>query len=266
MRGPMIRAADTHGPPLPTDKPGPLIKLDGVGHSFGGRHVFGDLTLELGAGRVGLVGVNGAGKSTLMRILTTELEPTQGSLSFPGLGGGRIADHIGYMPQEMSLPGALRVCDFLTYVAWLKAVPRRERGAEVAQVLDVVGLSDRDRTRFSALSGGMKRRLLLAQALIGGPRILILDEPTAGLDPEQRVRFRELVTGMEADLVLVSSHALEDLVPVTDRVLMLDEHELAFDGSMQDLGDFGAQSSIAGMSTYEAAFVRLRARHRAAGR
>lgn len=216
--------------------------------------------MELGHERVGLIGVNGAGKSTLMRILTTALEPTHGALVTAGLGTSRreIVANIGYMPQELSLPRSLRVGDFLAHVAWLKALPRRARRAEIARVIDAVGLGEQATRRVGELSGGMVRRLLLAQALIGGPPVLVLDEPTAGLDPEQRVRFRELIAGFDADLVVVSSHALEDLVPLVDRVVMLDERRIVFDDSVRRLAEVGAAAPIQGMSPYEAGFLRLR--------
>ncbi|KRB78181.1 hypothetical protein ASE01_08495 [Nocardioides sp. Root190] len=236
--------------------------MSGVSHSYDGFSVLDALDLELGAERVGLIGVNGAGKSTLIRILSTALEPSDGSVQVTGLGPGRrreLAD-IGYMPQELRLPRNLRGVDFLAYVAWLKAVPRRERAAEVERVVEAVGLDRRGSSRIGELSGGMQRRLLLAQALLGRPQVLLLDEPTAGLDPEQRVRFRELIGALDAPLVMVSSHALEDLVPIVDRMVMLDEQRIAFDGAVEELRAVGAAGPVEGMSDFESAFLRLRSR------
>lgn len=243
-----------------------MLRLSGVSHSYDGFSVLDALDLEVGAERVGLIGVNGAGKSTLIRILTTALPPTSGSVQVSGLrhGPGRARRHeladIGYMPQDLRLPRSLRSVDFLAYVAWLKAVPRRRRGAEVERVVDAVGLAQRGASRVGELSGGMQRRLLLAQALLGRPQVLLLDEPTAGLDPEQRVRFRELIGTLDAPLVMVSSHALEDLVPVVDRMVMLDEQRIVFDGALTELRALGAAAPVEGMSDLEAAFVRLRSR------
>lgn len=238
----------------------PTILLSDVSHSYDGFSVFEGLDLDLGAERVGLIGVNGAGKSTLMRILSTALEPTGGSVRATGIAesGRRGVSGIGYMPQELRLPRSLRGVDFLAYVAWLKAVPRRARGAEVERVIEAVGLGERGRSRVGELSGGMQRRLLLAQALLGRPQVLLLDEPTAGLDPEQRIRFRELIGTLDAPLVVVSSHALEDLVPIVDRMVMLDDHRIAFDGTVEELRTLGADALIPGMSAFESAFLRLR--------
>lgn len=246
--------------PLLTDVGARSVRLIDVGHSYGASKVLGALTLELRAERVGLIGVNGAGKSTLMRVLTTALEPTSGSLTMTGLGRTRreCLANVGYMPQELRLPGSLRVVDFLAHVAWVKAIPRRARGLEIDRVIAAVGLEHRARSRVAQLSGGMLRRLLLAQALLDQPPVLILDEPTAGLDPEQRIRFRELIAALDAELVVVSSHALEDLVPIVRRILMLDGGRIVFDGTTGQLAALGAASPIAGMSDYEAAFLRLR--------
>lgn len=245
---------------MPTEPTGPTLRLSRVSHSFGRFDVLSELDLELGAGRVGLIGVNGAGKSTLIRILATALEPTRGTVEVVGLGRERrdILAGIGYMPQDLNLPRSLRTVDLLAHVAWLKAIPRRSRATEIARVVDAAGLGERAGSRWGELSGGMQRRLLLAQALLGQPPVLLLDEPTAGLDPEQRVRFRELVATLDAALVVVSSHALEDLVPVVDRMVMLDEHRISFDGSVAELAAIGAAAPIDQMSPYESAFLRIR--------
>lgn len=237
-----------------------MLRLTGVGHAYDGVEVLTGVDLELGEGRVGLIGVNGAGKSTLLRILTTATEPTSGTLAATSLGRTRreVVGNIGYMPQELRLPTSLRSVDFLAYVAWLKGIPRRERRAEIDRVVDQVGLADRSRSRVGQLSGGMQRRLFLAQALLGEPPVMVLDEPTAGLDPEQRIRFREVLLGLEARLVVVSSHTFEDLVPVVDRMVMLDERRVVFDGPVEALAELGARAPIEGMSVFEAAFLRLR--------
>ena len=238
------------------------MRLSAVGHSYDTTDVFDDLDLTFGPGRVGLIGVNGAGKTTLFRMVATALEPSRGTISYPGLGGTPAAarGRIGLMPQSLPLPRSLRVHDFLDYVCWLKEVPRRARRAETERVLGVANLEVGRRTTVGQLSGGMHRRMLFAQALVGRPSLLLLDEPTAGLDPEQRIRLRETVRGFDdVALMLVSSHLIEDLVPVVDRVVMLDDHRITFDGTIARLRAIGEDGGVVeGVSPYEAAFLRLR--------
>jgi ABC-2 type transport system ATP-binding protein len=246
---------------VPAPVSAPLVRLVGVGHTYDRTDVFDGLDLAFPRGRVGLIGVNGAGKTTLLRMLATTLAPSRGEVLFPGLGGSAAAARrsIGFMPQSLALPGALRVLDFLDYVAWLKEVPRRARREECARALELAGLEVSHRSRVGQLSGGMHRRLLFAQSLIGRPPVLVLDEPTAGLDPEQRIRMRRMIRSADGvELLLVSSHLIEDLVPVVDRVVMLDDHRIAFDGSVAMLRELGAHgAAVEGMSAYEAAFLRL---------
>lgn len=238
------------------------MTLSGVGHRYDTTDVFDDLDLAFPPERVGLIGVNGAGKTTLLRMIATTLPPSQGRVDYPGLGCSPDAARrrIGFMPQSLALPRSLRVHDFLDYVGWLKEVPRGGRRAEADRVLAAADLEVARGTTVGQLSGGMHRRVLFAQALIGRPSVLLLDEPTAGLDPEQRIRLRETINGFEGvDLLVISSHLIEDLVPIVDRVVMLDDHRIAFDGSVADLRVLGEDSGAAqGMSAYEAAFVRLR--------
>ena len=239
-----------------------LLELRGVGHSYDSADVFDDLDLSFPSGRVGLIGVNGAGKTTLFRMIATALVPSRGHVSYPGLGGSAVEARarIGFMPQSLALPRSLRVHDFLDYVCWLKGVPRRDRRAEAERVLAIAHLEVAPRATVGQLSGGMHRRLLFAQALVGRPSLVLLDEPTAGLDPEQRIRLRETVRGFQdVALLLISSHLIEDLVPVVDRVVMLDDHRIAFDGTVDQLRAVGEEGGgIEGISPYEAAFLRLR--------
>jgi ABC-type multidrug transport system ATPase subunit len=251
----------------PHDQPGraPAVRASELTQCYGARPVLEDLTFILHPGVTGLIGVNGAGKSTLIRLLATSLVASAGSLEL----FGQPADHgvvgarrrIGYMPQSLELPKSLTVQDFLGYMAWLRGFPRRARPGLVEEALSATDLSDRAREKVGALSGGMHRRLLLAQALLGDPELLLLDEPTAGLDPEQRIRVRRLVDGAAlARTTVVSSHLMSDLVGLADRILMLDEGRVVFDGTVDELGALGSAVMGAGadLSTHEAAFLRLR--------
>jgi ABC-2 type transport system ATP-binding protein len=186
-------------------------------------------SLSLDTGITGLLGPNGAGKTTLMRILATVLAPDDGSVRLLGRDPADASERVeirrllGYMPQEPGFPPRFTAFEFLDYIAILKEhTVRRARHDEVRRVLDLVGLTDVARRRTGALSGGMRRRLALAQALLGDPRLLILDEPTAGLDPEQRLRFRELISRLGEDrAILVSTHQTEDVAALCTSVVVL---------------------------------------------
>ena len=177
-----------------------------------------DLTLSLAPGVTGLLGVNGAGKSTLMKLATGELIPTAGVIESG-------SDHApGYCPQAPAFPPHFSVRETLTYLAWLRRIPKRERAIQVDQALAVAGLGERADARMRTLSGGMLRRVAIAQAFLGSPPVVLLDEPTTGLDPEQRVRCRELVrSARSSSSILLSSHLIEDVAELADRVLVIHE-------------------------------------------
>jgi ABC-2 type transport system ATP-binding protein len=191
----------------------------------------------------GLLGPNGAGKTTLLRMVATVLAPDAGSLRVlgrdPGTPGPRrdIRRRLGYLPQDLGYQRGFTPFEFVDYIAILKEWEhRRERHDEVRRVLDLVGLGDvRDR-RIHALSGGMRRRVGLAQALIGDPELLVLDEPTVGLDPEQRLRFRDLVSSAgESRCVLLSTHLTDDVAAICVRVVVIDAGVTVFSGSPSEL-------------------------------
>lgn len=186
-----------------------------------------DLTLERGV--TCLVGPNGAGKTTLFRIITG-LE-TAGTGTVDILGGA-----LGYLPQDPILPQRATATQFLEYVGWLQKVPRDELASAVAGALSQVGLTEKADQPVRALSGGMQRRLGIAQALVHGPGVVLLDEPTVGLDPLQRASLRETIArlGSEAT-VLVSTHLVEDVRGMADRVIVLRSGTVTFDGTVEQL-------------------------------
>jgi ABC-2 type transport system ATP-binding protein len=195
--------------------------------------------LTFGRGVVGVVGVNGAGKTTLLRTLAGARRPQAGTVRLgqhPVFGGrGRaVLGRIGFMPQAgLAFPAELRVMDVLRYAGWLKKVPRPRVEARAAQLLERVSLADRRDDRARSLSGGMTRRLALAAALINEPDLLVLDEPTTGLDPEQRAALRALVAEVSGDAVtILSSHIMEDVEALASHVLVLADGRCAYVGPL----------------------------------
>ena len=191
----------------------------------------------------GLLGPNGAGKTTLLRILATTLSPDSGTVRVLGLDPAKEADRVairralGYLPQETGMYRDFTAFDFVDYVAILKEMNgTAQRRDEVRRVLTAVGLEPRMHSKIRALSGGMQRRVALAQALLGTPRLLILDEPTVGLDPVERLRFRETVSAVAStETVLLSTHLTEDVAALCSRVIVLERGRIRFAGPTPDL-------------------------------
>ncbi len=208
----------------------------------GGKLALKGVSLDIGKGMFGLLGPNGAGKTSLIKILATLLKPTAGSIQIDGLdlekNRKQIRKQIGYLPQEFTSFPKLTAREFLDYVARLKGIrSRKARASLIDNVLENVGLSDARDRRADKLSGGMKRRLGIAQSLIGGPRILIIDEPTVGLDPEERVRFRNLLSDLtrEEKIILLSTHIVGDISSTCARIALLDEGQVVFSGPPGEL-------------------------------
>ncbi|TDD80113.1 ATP-binding cassette domain-containing protein [Actinomadura rubrisoli] len=215
------------------------VVVRGLSKRYGSRTVLDRLDLSLGTGVTGLLGPNGAGKTTLLRCLATTLAPDAGAIRALGLDPAvrdqrtRLRASLGYLPQDPGFIPHFTAFDLVDYVAILKELKdRRARHREVRRVLAEVGLADRAGTKVRRLSGGMRQRLALAQALLGSPRILILDEPTVGLDPEQRMRFRSLISGLGEDrTVLLSTHQTEDVAALCERVVVMSDGRRVFDGT-----------------------------------
>jgi ABC-2 type transport system ATP-binding protein len=201
------------------------------------------VSFTLQDGVTGLLGPNGAGKTTLLRILATAIAADSGELTTlgqdPRTAAGRLAVRrsLGYLPQHPGFHPNFTAFEFVDYIAILKElVHRRSRHEEVRRVLGAVGLDGQRGTKIKALSGGMRQRVALAAALLADPALVILDEPTAGLDPEQRLRFRELVASSgEGRTVLLSTHQTEDVMTVCQRVIVLDHGRIRFQGAPADL-------------------------------
>jgi ABC-2 type transport system ATP-binding protein len=214
-----------------------------------GRNAVNGLSLGLDRGVHGLLGPNGAGKTTLIRTLATVRSPTAGTLSLLGTPSDgslkAVRRKLGYLPQHFGYYKRFKVREFVEYLAWLKEMPPARIPAAVSDALDRVGLSDRAEDRMKSLSGGMVRRVGIAQAIVNDPEILLLDEPTVGLDPAQRLRFRELVAelGRQA-CVLISTHLVEDVAAACTDVVLLNEGSLVFQGTPADLVTAGTASHV----------------------
>jgi ABC-2 type transport system ATP-binding protein len=197
------------------------------------------VNLEIGTGTFGLLGSNGAGKTTLLRILATLLKPSQGRVTVDGFDVSdrrqkwAVKQILGYLPEEPGFYPSLSVSEFLDYIATLKNLHHPQaRARAVEQVVEQAGLHSVTRQRIGTLSGGMKRRVGIAQALLGDPKLLIVDEPTAGLDPEERVRFRNLLAHLSADcLVILSTHIVEDIAATCQDMAVLHQGQVRFRGS-----------------------------------
>ncbi|CAL9649309.1 ATP-binding cassette domain-containing protein [Streptomyces albus] len=216
-----------------------------------GRMAVDGLDLTLGTGVHGLLGPNGAGKTTLIRALATVLRPAAGSLELLGETVGGVADHralrrrIGYLPQEFGYYKRFRVREFVEYMAWLKEVPKAKIPEAVQRAVERVGLADRADERMKALSGGMIRRAGIAQAIVNDPDVLLLDEPTVGLDPAQRLRLRELLQELGLDsCVVVSTHLVEDVAAACTDVVLFAEGRLVFQGTPEQLAAAGGPEHV----------------------
>jgi ABC-2 type transport system ATP-binding protein len=235
----------------------------------GRRLAVDGLDLALSKGVHGLLGPNGAGKTTLMRALATVLRPAGGTLSLLGERvNGRIdlravRRQIGYLPQEFGYYRRFTVREFVEYLAWLKEMPGEEVPGAVQRAIDRVGLSDRADHKLKTLSGGMRRRVGIAQAIVNDPEILLLDEPTAGLDPDQRLQFRALLRELAGDTcVLVATHLVEDVAAACTDVILMDEGKLVFQGVPTDLAAAAGEGEGEGDSPTERGYSEIMRRHR----
>jgi len=219
------------------------IKIENLNKTYpNGNHALKDVNLTLRNGIFGLLGPNGAGKSTLMKILVTLMKPSQGSVLVNGLdlhkNRKKIRSMLGYLPQDFRFFSKLKTSEFLDYAARLAGMKdSKERNLAVDRMLHEVGLFEARDRKASKLSGGMKRRLGIAQALINEPKIIIIDEPTTGLDPEERIRFRNLLSTISTQdvIIILSTHIVGDISSTCNNMALLNNGELAYAGSPDEL-------------------------------
>ncbi len=224
------------------------IRVQGISKRYRSTRVLDGLDLVIEPGVTGLLGPNGAGKTTLLRVLATVMAPDSGRLELLGRDPGRESDRteirrrLGYVPQETGIHDDFTAFEFVDYLGILKELTDRSaRHDEVRRVLDVVGLSDVRHKKLRKLSGGMRRRVVIAQALLDRPELLVLDEPTVGLDPEQRLRFREVLSSVgPGATVVLSTHQTTDIAALCQRVVVLDAGTVHFDGTPGELTSMAA--------------------------
>ncbi len=212
--------------------------LDRLTKQYKNKIAVDRLSITLEQGVYGLLGANGAGKTTLMRMLCGILKPTSGEVKFNDIDVSSEAyrDVLGYLPQDFGYYPGFTAQDFMCYMASLKGIPKKKAEQKALELLELVSLLDCKDKKIKTFSGGMKQRLGIAQALLNNPKILILDEPTAGLDPKERVRFRNLISKLGSDrIVLLSTHIVSDVEYIAGTILVMKNGQLVQQGSMEDI-------------------------------
>ena len=217
------------------------LVIDRLTKQFKDKVAVDHVSLSLPNGVYGLLGPNGAGKTTLMRMLCGILQPTSGTIIFDKMNASDEGYHaiLGYLPQDFGYYPDFTAIDFLLYMAALKNLPKEYAKERANELIELVGLKEERRKKVKTFSGGMKQRLGIAQALLNNPKLLILDEPTAGLDPKERVRFRNLIQELGRDcIVLFSTHIVSDIEHIADEILMMKDGALIYNGKWDDeMGD-----------------------------
>ena len=215
------------------------IVIKNLSKNYGRKAALKNVSVTIHSGMYGLLGRNGAGKTSLMRILATLSVPSGGEVSMNGISikeTGKIREIIGYLPQNFSFYRNMSVYDAMDYLGLLSNLPDKIRKERIVSLLERVNLKENMRTKIKALSGGMRQRLGIAQALLHGPQILIVDEPTAGLDPEERIRFRNLLSEFAEDrIVILSTHISSDVEASCENIGVLDNGKMIWNGATEEL-------------------------------
>ena len=218
------------------------LRISNLTKDFDGFKAVNNFSYSLDCGVYGLLGVNGAGKTTLMRMLTTLMKPSSGQITWDGEDvfamDGKYRMLLGYLPQDFGYYPDFSVYDYLMYIAALKGIRPAVAKQRVKELLKQVGLVKARNKKMKTLSGGMKRRAGIAQAMLNDPKILILDEPTAGLDPSERIRFRNLISELSEDrIVLLSTHIVSDIEYIANEILLMKDGQLVISGTSEDIID-----------------------------
>ena len=216
------------------------LEIKNIGKCYGEKEALKELTLRLSPGIYGLLGPNGAGKSTLMKLICMLIEPTTGTILFDGKDirteRKNFLKRLGYMPQQHCLYPEFRVEEYLHYIGTLKGMNKKSVEQSSEELLKKVRLLDVRTQKIRTLSGGMQQRLMFAQALLDNPKVLILDEPTAGLDPEKRIEMRNLIAEYAKDkIIIIATHVVSDVELIADKILLLNKGELLAKSSVLEL-------------------------------
>ena len=202
------------------------LELINLTKQYGNFTALDHVNITFTEGIYGILGANGAGKSTMMNLLTDNIPRTEGKILFDGTDilklGKDFRRALGYMPQQQGYYEHMTAQTFLSYMADLKAIPKKQARAEIEKLLEITNLSDVRHKKLGGYSGGMKQRVLLAQALLGDPKVVILDEPTAGLDPKERIRIRNFISSLSRGrIILLATHIVSDIESISDQILMM---------------------------------------------
>lgn len=216
------------------------LRISNLIKEFDGFKAVNNVSYTMGCGVYGLLGVNGAGKTTLMRMLTTLMKPTSGEILWDGQDiftmDGRYRMLLGYLPQDFGYYPDFTVLDYLLYIASIKGIRPAVAKQRAKELLKQVGLTKARNKKMKTLSGGMKRRAGIAQAMLNNPKILILDEPTAGLDPSERIRFRNLISELAEDrIVLLSTHIVSDIEYIANDILLMKDGQITVSGTSEEI-------------------------------
>lgn len=215
------------------------LTVRNVSKEYKNKKANNNISFTLHPGVIGLLGANGAGKSTLMRMMCGILSPTEGEITYNGINVSHeeYRNVLGYLPQDFGYYPDFTAMDFLMYMSALKGLNNVDSKNKSIELLKAVGLYENRKQKIKTFSGGMKQRLGIAQALLNDPEVIILDEPTAGLDPKERVKFRNIIAELGKDnIVLLSTHIVTDIEKIADRIIVLKDGSVVFDGKEEEIG------------------------------